>query len=76
MGSELEDSSQIESEDEEYLYHKENDETAPLARRKSKKCCGITPWLFITTFSCIFGSSFQFGYNIAVVNTPETVIVT
>jgi hypothetical protein len=71
----MEDSSQIESEDEEYLYHKENDETAPLASRRSKKYCGVTPWLFITTVACVFGSSFQFGYNIAVVNTPEKVLV-
>ena len=75
MEAELENSSQIDSEDEDYLYHRESDETSPLASRKSKKCCGITPWLFITTFACIFGSSFQFGYNIAVVNTPETVRV-
>ncbi|CAB4003094.1 solute carrier family 2, facilitated glucose transporter member 1-like [Paramuricea clavata] len=67
--------SQVESEDDEdYLYNKETDESTPLASRRSKNCCGITPWLFITTSVCIYGSSFQFGYNIAVVNTPEKVI--
>jgi hypothetical protein len=68
--------SQVESEeDEDYLYNKETDESTPLASRRSKNCCGITPWLFITTSVCIYGSSFQFGYNIAVVNTPEKVLL-
>ena len=66
-------SSHVESDDEEYLYSKEHDETTPLASARSRVCCGITPWLFTTTFACIFGSSFQFGYNIAVVNAPEKV---
>ena len=69
----LDDSSCSPSRDEDCLYTKEHDETTPLASTKSRACCGITPWLFTTTFACIYGSSFQFGYNAAVVNAPQKV---
>ncbi|XP_028393811.1 solute carrier family 2, facilitated glucose transporter member 1-like [Dendronephthya gigantea] len=67
------ENSQVESEDEDDIY-KENDETTPLASKMSKDCYGITPWLCITTLVCVCGSSYQFGYNIAVVNAPENVV--
>ena len=60
-------------DDDDSIYSKDNDETIPLTTKTPRYCCGITPWLCITTLVCIYGSSFQFGYNIAVVNAPEKV---
>ena len=34
---------------------------------------GVTFWLLYTTIVCVVGSSFQFGYNLAVINAPEEV---
>ena len=33
----------------------------------------LTVWLILTSISCFLGSSFQFGYNLGVVNAPKDV---
>ena len=63
----------MDSDEERDSYHKDSDETTPLTVRTQRSCCGITPWLLLTTVVCIFGSSFQFGYTLAVINAPEQV---
>lgn len=63
----------MDSEDDEDFYHGHTSETTPLTTRNPDNCCGVTPWLLLTTVVCIFGSSFQFGYNLAVINAPEEV---
>ncbi|XP_046850677.1 solute carrier family 2, facilitated glucose transporter member 3-like isoform X2 [Xenia sp. Carnegie-2017] len=64
--------SQVLSEAGDSACSKETDESTPLTGElKSQPPGGITTWLFLTTLITIFGSSFQFGYNVAVVNTPE-----
>ena len=51
------------------------DEKSPLTRSTaSEGRYVVRPWLVITTLVCIFGSSFQFGFNITVVNAIEEVI--
>ena len=44
---------------------------------EKKKCCRIRmkPILALCIISTVLGSSTQFGYNIGVINNPETVIV-
>eukprot|EP00794_Sanderia_malayensis_P004877 gene4877-5516_t len=34
----------------------------------------ITAWLILTAVTCFLGSSFQFGYNLGVINAPTDVI--
>ena len=33
----------------------------------------LTEWLALTAITCFLGSSFQFGYNLGVVNAPKDV---
>ena len=33
----------------------------------------LTVWLVLTAITCFLGSSFQFGYNLGVVNAPKDV---
>ena len=33
----------------------------------------LTIWLVLTAITCFLGSSFQFGYNLGVVNAPKDV---
>ncbi|XP_013412015.1 solute carrier family 2, facilitated glucose transporter member 1 [Lingula anatina] len=35
---------------------------------------GLTFWLMFSTLAAVFGTSLLFGYNIAVLNTPDTII--
>lgn len=67
--------SQVLSDAGDSAYSKETDESTPLTGelKSQPPSGGITTWLFLTTLITIFGSSFQFGYNVAVVNTPEKV---
>ncbi|XP_012860777.1 solute carrier family 2, facilitated glucose transporter member 7 [Echinops telfairi] len=51
----------------------ENKETGPL-RPASPKEGRLQPTLLLATLSAAFGSAFQYGYNIAVVNTPHKVL--
>ena len=39
----------------------------------SSKDGQLTVWLVLTAITCFLGSSFQFGYNLGVVNAPKTV---
>ncbi|KAL4220891.1 Solute carrier 2 [Mactra antiquata] len=34
----------------------------------------LTPWLLVSITLCVFGNSFLFGYNIAVVNSPASIV--
>ena len=33
----------------------------------------LTGWLVLTAITCFLGSSFQFGYNLGVINAPKDV---
>ena len=35
----------------------------------------FTVWLIITAITCFLGSSFQFGYNLGVINAPKDVSI-
>lgn len=44
--------------------------------QKPKKTEGkLTGWLFLTAITCFLGSSFQFGYNLGVINAPKDVCI-
>ena len=52
---------------------------SPVSEQKPKEALVSqgrpTAWLIITAITCFLGSSFQFGYNLGVVNAPKDVCI-
>ncbi len=50
-------------------------EGEPVNDEEDEFSAGFTLWLVITAVTCFLGSSFQFGYNLGVINAPKDVSI-